>query len=492
MKKQLFYLIIFFITNSAYGQQASWNITSGSNLNWAYDFSTGTGNAGSVFSTASSNSVSTSTTPGFLPQPVSGSARVGIGSAGTPSFTLLKNGAVNLDNLQFQASSTGTIGKFSLYSVAGATALTAYYFTANFTSNAATRADWILGLSSGATSAASASGISTTGTTSNTDIFGVLRFTVNTTDNTKMDMAYRIKVDATSTISLGTTTTQLNRGTDYAFEILCNNTSTTQKYTRGGIEYDVLTRTYQIWANGVRLAKATDDYDFPANQLATDSPINSIFITGNNSQTGAAVPSNDGTLILSKMSMKLANSTLPVSLTQFTGKNELGKVNLNWQTASESNNSHFEILKSTDENLVPTKIGEVNGKGNSNAIVNYSFVDNSPSKGNNYYQLKQFDFDGKSTLSNILVVKNGNFTEQDFNIYQAENQTIEVNINSSVVDKANLKLIGLDGQIITNLNTQLQKGDNSIQLYNQPLAKGIYLIKLDVKGAQSVKKFVSK
>lgn len=487
MKKKLLYLIVFLITSSVYGQNANWNLTTGlSTFPFNYSFKSTSGTY--VYNTASGSSTT------FLPAAPSGSTRVGVGSTGTPSFTLMENGTK--DSLKFNTSSVGTAGKFSLYNAAGASGLTSYFLTLNFDNLTATRADWNLavGSSTAATSLFnSATGLSTTGATSSPEIFGFLRFLV--VDANTMSISYRTKPNTTDNIAITTVATTLNRGTNYAFEILCNNTADAQAYTKGANIYTVPSRTYQIWINGVRLEKATGDYDFPANQLAVNSSLNSIVLTGNNGQIGTpapATPSNDGSVIISKLSMQFVNSTLPVSLIQFTGKNELGKVNLSWQTASESNNSHFEILKSTDENLVPTKIGEVNGKGNSNAIVNYSFVDNSPSKGNNYYQLKQVDFDGKSTLSNILVVKNGNFTEQNFNIYQAENQTIEVNINSSVVDKANLKLIGLDGQVITNLNTQLQKGDNSIQLYNQPLAKGIYLIKLDVKGAQSVKKFVSK
>ncbi|WP_155977931.1 T9SS type A sorting domain-containing protein [Pedobacter glucosidilyticus] len=492
MKRHLLYLIIFLITSSAYAQQATWNITSGTNYNWVYDFSTGTGNAGSTFTTASSNSISTPTTPGFLPQPISGSARVGIGSGGTPSFTLMKNGATNLDSLQFQASSTGTIGKFSLYGVDGATALTAYYFTARFLNNTATRADWVLAISSGSTSAISSSGVASTGTTSNTDIFGVLRFSVNTTDNTKMDLLYRIKPDAGSTISLNTTPTQFNRGTNYAFEILCNNTSTSQDYTRDGTSYTVPSRTYHIWANGVRVLKTAStpsvstDYDFPANQLAADSPLNSIFITGNNSQTSGSA-SNDGTLILSKISMKLANSTLPVSLTQFTGKNELGKVRLKWQTASESNNSHFEILRSSDQNNTPTVIGKVNGKGNSNTTINYDFLDNNPVKGNNYYQLRQVDFDYKSTLSNTIIVKS-NLSETDFIVYKGNNNGVFASINSEENVDASFTLIDLNGKVINQFNKRLVRGSNAIEVYPSALSQGIYLVKLSLNGSQAIKK----
>src|SRR6476661_4740704 len=132
MKKHLLYLIIFLITSSAYAQQASWNLTSGSST-YSFNYSFIRADAPSfVYNTASGSSTT------FLPAPPSGSARVGVGSTGSPSFTLMDNGTK--DELKFNVSSTGTAGKFSLYNASGATGLTSYFFTLNFDNLTATRA----------------------------------------------------------------------------------------------------------------------------------------------------------------------------------------------------------------------------------------------------------------------------------------------------------------------------------------------------------------
>lgn len=95
--------------------------------------------------------------------------------------------------------------------------------------------------------------------------------------------------------------------------------------------------------------------------------------------------------------------TLPVELTSFNATKN-GKVSvLDWTTANEINNSHFDIERSSD-GIRYSKIGEVEGKGNTNSKSDYSFVDESPVTGTNYYRLNQKDYDGKSTLSEIRIL----------------------------------------------------------------------------------------
>src|SRR5690606_5372194 len=93
--------------------------------------------------------------------------------------------------------------------------------------------------------------------------------------------------------------------------------------------------------------------------------------------------------------------------TSFTAKIISGSIRLDWTTATELNNSGFEIEKriTKDETSEPwEKIGFVNGQGTSTEIHNYSFVDENPETGKSYYRLKQIDFDGTYTYSNIAEV----------------------------------------------------------------------------------------
>ncbi|MBC5994701.1 hypothetical protein [Pontibacter cellulosilyticus] len=96
---------------------------------------------------------------------------------------------------------------------------------------------------------------------------------------------------------------------------------------------------------------------------------------------------------------------LAVELTSFKGIATKSGVNLKWETASEENNSHFEVERSADGKAYE-QIAKINGHGNSNIAQKYSFVDVSSMQGTNYYRLKQVDYDGKFAYSNTIAVEN--------------------------------------------------------------------------------------
>jgi hypothetical protein len=79
-------------------------------------------------------------------------------------------------------------------------------------------------------------------------------------------------------------------------------------------------------------------------------------------------------------------------------------VNLSWTTAEEINSNHFAVERSADASHWQA-IGTVTAKGFSSIAVNYSFIDESPSSGVNYYRLQIVDNDGKYKYSAVKVVR---------------------------------------------------------------------------------------
>ena len=95
---------------------------------------------------------------------------------------------------------------------------------------------------------------------------------------------------------------------------------------------------------------------------------------------------------------------LPVELTMLYGICKNGNVELHWQTASESNNEGFVILRSFD-GVNFEEIAEVMGAGTSTGTINYMYVDEEDKTGMVYYKLRQVDFDGKTKESKIVAVQ---------------------------------------------------------------------------------------
>ncbi|HYF70557.1 MAG TPA: T9SS type A sorting domain-containing protein [Ohtaekwangia sp.] len=94
---------------------------------------------------------------------------------------------------------------------------------------------------------------------------------------------------------------------------------------------------------------------------------------------------------------------LPVELTDFSATLHNDVVNLKWSTATELNNDYFTIERATNLEQFEA-VGQVEGKGTTNEAQQYSITDQNPLHGRSYYRLKQTDYDGTITYSNLQVI----------------------------------------------------------------------------------------
>ena len=97
------------------------------------------------------------------------------------------------------------------------------------------------------------------------------------------------------------------------------------------------------------------------------------------------------------------DGALPVTLTDFAVTKEKSSALLTWSTTAETNASEFEVQQS-ENGKAWSKIGSVEAKGESSALVRYNFVHNEPADGNNFYRLKMIDLDNTYSFSRILTV----------------------------------------------------------------------------------------
>ncbi|HKR03827.1 MAG TPA: T9SS type A sorting domain-containing protein [Bacteroidia bacterium] len=103
--------------------------------------------------------------------------------------------------------------------------------------------------------------------------------------------------------------------------------------------------------------------------------------------------------------MTFTSTPLPVTLVSFYGEVFNSKNILSWTTAIEKNNHFFSLQRSSDGTCFET-IGRINGAGNSTQTLKYSFIDGNPAAGINYYRLEQTDYNGKTSLSNTIALRN--------------------------------------------------------------------------------------
>jgi hypothetical protein len=174
-----------------------------------------------------------------------------------------------------------------------------------------------------------------------------------------------------------------------------------------------------------------------------------------------------------------AGCLLPVELNNFTSHCENEKNKLSWQTFSESNNSLFEIEKSTDGTIFNT-IGYVKAKGNSNELTQYSFNDNNvDSYTTYYYRLKQKDFNDRFSYSNVII-KSHCIDKSEVNIYPNPSESLfNIEISNNHSSQIEIHVTDEIGRLIKSLTFETS---NENEYYKMPLnmdayANGVYYIK---------------
>lgn len=156
-------------------------------------------------------------------------------------------------------------------------------------------------------------------------------------------------------------------------------------------------------------------------------------------------------------------SVLPVQITSFTAKANLQNIDLAWNTASEKDNARFDLLRSGDGKTF-AKIGEVKGNGTTDVAQNYSFTDKNALPGTSYYQLKQVDKDGKSTLSEIVPVKS-NIAASNFKVASNKQEgNVKLTVFAANEGQATFKIYDLNGRKVTEQKLSLSKGYSNVSI----------------------------
>jgi hypothetical protein len=164
---------------------------------------------------------------------------------------------------------------------------------------------------------------------------------------------------------------------------------------------------------------------------------------------------------------------VPVQLMYFRGKSENNRSQLNWATATELNSDYFSVQRSIDLKEF-TELGKVKSAGNSKLKLEYSYLDEAPLPGINYYRLKQVDKDGATEYSKIIAVNvQGDGTQ--FAIYPnpSDGQTIQVQFSDLELD--GLQLVDIVGREVP-FNISASSSSSVTLLPLRALSNGIYFV----------------
>lgn len=137
---------------------------------------------------------------------------------------------------------------------------------------------------------------------------------------------------------------------------------------------------------------------------------------------------------MSEVRISVDGIALPVELVDFNLECNNNAVRLSWVSASEVNNSYFEIQRS-ENGTDWVALGKINGNGNSNSEQTYTFEDKHPIN-HGFYRLRQEDLDGKEYFHDIKSISCGS-------------PSLDLMINPNpAMDHTNISLTGFEEGII--------------------------------------------
>jgi hypothetical protein len=180
---------------------------------------------------------------------------------------------------------------------------------------------------------------------------------------------------------------------------------------------------------------------------------------------------------------------VPVELTSFTAIVNGSGVELNWTTATETNNRGFDVERSKRSNVNSQMdwkmIAYVGGFGTTTESKTYSFIDDKLFAGKYKYRLKQIDFDGTFSYSNEIEVEVS--SPEEFALHQNYpnpfNPTTMISWDLAVNSHVTIKVYDVLGQVVATLiNKNFDVGFHNLEFNAVNLNSGVYFYTIEAKG----------
>lgn len=191
-------------------------------------------------------------------------------------------------------------------------------------------------------------------------------------------------------------------------------------------------------------------------------------------QDGTGDQSADGTPpnFPADVAPSFGGTALPVELILFKATEKDEGILVQWTTATELNNDHFELYKSLDGvNYLQTT--RVDGNGTTSQLHEYKYLDKEEGESKYiYYKLKQVDYDGEFEWFETIVLQYSKVIKNEIFLFPNPS-------NGSVVYfKSNVSVSQVEIVDMTGKRIAIYKDFTGNELDVSQLTKGHYLIRI--------------
>lgn len=309
----------------------------------------------------------------------------------------------------------------------------------------------------------------------------IFTFTGNTNinNNTTGGCAAPSYTDYSATISADVTA-----GTTYSFSV--TKSTTNSRYVQLYIDFnrdgDFLDASETILPTGdtpVPNFTYTGTNAVTVPPTATNGTTRMRVILKNS--TGGAITSacetNMGFGEAEDYALNISGGALPVEFLSFAGKLSGASIILDWSTAREVGNDHFELERSFDGELF-SPIATIKGTASASEVSTYEYTDESPSYGKNFYRLKQVDFDKDYVYSSIISVdRSAENSEVKISPNPVSSQ-LYLDFSASDEEMFSIDLLDLAGRNLHSEKLTSAIGFNKKELSVQSISPGIYVLRV--------------
>ncbi|MBN9381803.1 MAG: T9SS type A sorting domain-containing protein [Chitinophagaceae bacterium] len=291
-----------------------------------------------------------------------------------------------------------------------------------------------------------------------------------------------------------------------------SNTVITNATIPGIYSASSITRWNRSWdvqrTGGNSSGKVTVNFNFSDYNTALGAPLatysyallynatDGTFASGTNKVvTTVSTPAISGNIVsLLVNAANLANgyytiiysaSPLPVTLTGFTAVRQENNALVKWSVDHEVNIDRYEIQRGAGtEDLVT--VGSVAAVNSGVLTGKYSFTDNAPGAGRNYYRLKIVDREGASTYSPVVPLDFPMSSSTVIRLYP--NPAVDrVHVVSSGQVVVSVLVINTRGQVVRTVKPATS---GTLDIPVSDLSKGLYFVEVDTDRGRYVQKVI--